>query len=33
MTRKCCEKKDWATCVGHSSEFGPCYYTHSTDIS
>ena len=29
MTRKCCEK-DWATCVDHSSEFGPCYYTQST---
>ena len=31
IARKCCEKKDWATCVDHSSESGSSY-TQSTEI-
>ena len=32
IARKCCEKKDWARYVDHSSE-SSCYYTHSSDMS
>jgi hypothetical protein len=33
IARKCCEKKDWARYVDHSSESGSCYYTHSSYMS
>ena len=31
MTRKYCEKKDWAKCVDHLSESGSCYNTQYRD--